>query len=264
MKKVKSGSDISFSFNVKVTDKTTVDEIIREASDIIKVRFAEYKVEPEESEDERVIKALETFINQPEIADKITFEARIEWLDWLEKQKKQKPEEKQDYSGLNDLERAIHRGFLSAGVENVPVTIIKETAQECLAQMEPAAWSEEDEEKLNSIFSILHYVGNFKFDSWIKSLPERFSPEPKQEWSEEDEDIRDTIIRDLKHLGGDITNVKPAYKTEIDWLKSLRPQSHWKPKEQQLDCLRHMINVSTVGKIDKQLVQDLYEQLKNL
>ena len=47
MKKVKSGSDISFSFNVKVTDKTTVDEIIREASDIIKVRFAEYKVEPE-------------------------------------------------------------------------------------------------------------------------------------------------------------------------------------------------------------------------
>lgn len=33
---------------------------------------------------------------------------------------------------LSDFERAIHRGFLSAGVENVPVTIIKETAQECL------------------------------------------------------------------------------------------------------------------------------------
>lgn len=40
-----------------------------------------------ESEDERIIKALETFINQPEIADKITFEARIGWLAWLEKQK---------------------------------------------------------------------------------------------------------------------------------------------------------------------------------
>lgn len=38
----------------------------------------------------------------------------------------------QDYSGLSDLERAIHRGFLCAGVENVPVAIIKETAKECL------------------------------------------------------------------------------------------------------------------------------------
>jgi len=51
---------------------------------------------------------------------------------WLEKQKEQKPVEKQDYSGLTDFERAIHRGFLCAGVGNVPVTIIKETAKECI------------------------------------------------------------------------------------------------------------------------------------
>ena len=36
-----------------------------------------------------------------------------------------------EIADLNDLERAIHRGFLSAGAENVPITIIKETAQEC-------------------------------------------------------------------------------------------------------------------------------------
>lgn len=35
-------------------------------------------------------------------------------------------------TGLSDFERAIYRGLLSAGVENVPVTIVKETAQECL------------------------------------------------------------------------------------------------------------------------------------
>lgn len=50
----------------------------------------------------------------------------------------QKPTEKQDYTGLNDLERAIHRGFLCAGIENVSVVLIKETAQDCLAQMKPA------------------------------------------------------------------------------------------------------------------------------
>ena len=41
-----------------------------------------------------------------------------------------KPSEEQDYSGLSDLGRAIHRGFLCGGAENVPVAIIKETAKE--------------------------------------------------------------------------------------------------------------------------------------
>ena len=69
--------------------------------------------------------------------------------EWLEKQKKQKPAEKQDYSGLTDFQRAIHRGFLCAGVENVPRAIIEETAQDCintfrLTQGWKPAWSEED------------------------------------------------------------------------------------------------------------------------
>ena len=55
-----------------------------------------------------------------------------------EKQKEQNPAKKQDYSGLTDLERAIFRGFLAAGVENVPVGIIKETAQECLTNIKPS------------------------------------------------------------------------------------------------------------------------------
>jgi len=80
----------------------------------------------------------------------------------VDAKEKQKPAEKQDYSDLNDFERAIHRGFLSAGVENVPVAIIKETAQECLAQMKPAEWSEEDERKLNRIYEILGYAADDK------------------------------------------------------------------------------------------------------
>ena len=45
----------------------------------------------------------------------------------------------EDYSGMTDLERAIHRGFLCAGVVNVPRTIIEETAKDCLAQMKSEA-----------------------------------------------------------------------------------------------------------------------------
>ena len=43
---------------------------------------------------------------------------------------KKEQTEKQDYSGLNDLERAILRGFLSAQVHNVSRVIIEETAKE--------------------------------------------------------------------------------------------------------------------------------------
>ena len=69
-----------------------------------------------------------------------------------------KSAEKQDYTDLNDLERAIHRGFLSAGVENVSVGIIKETAKECLAQMKPAEWSKDyREEDLRTRFAFYTY-----------------------------------------------------------------------------------------------------------
>lgn len=96
MKKVKSGSDISFSFNVKVTDKTTVDEIIREASDIIKVRFAEYKVEPEESEDEKIRRTLVEYFGPEAQLDFIRGVKIQKIRDWLEKQKEQKTDAKSE------------------------------------------------------------------------------------------------------------------------------------------------------------------------
>ena len=105
--------------------------------------------------------------------------------------KEQKPTEKQEYSGLNDFERAIHRGFLSAGVENVPVTIIKETAKEFLAQIKPAEWSEEDKDMLNSC---------------ISSIEE--AKENRYAYKETDGDT--------------------SYDHEIAWLKSLRHQSKQK------------------------------------
>ena len=102
----------------------------------------------------------------------------------------QKPVEPQDYSGLTDLERAIHRGFLCAGVENVPVTIIKETAKECLTQMKPAEWSEEDEKNREWILEcladgerkVLEFAEQYQaaFD-WLKSLRPQPSWKPSEE-----------------------------------------------------------------------------------
>lgn len=153
-----------------------------------------------ESEDERIRKWLSECVENLSDGNFIEV-SRQDVLCYLEKQKKQKPVEKQDYSGLNDLERAIHRGFLSAGVENVPVIIIKETAQECLAQMKPAEWSEEDERNRDrAIFYTRFYQRN----------------EGTTKGSEE-------CIDWLKSL-------RPVSK------ESLQP--HWKPSEEQMSILR--------------------------
>ena len=84
-------------------------------------------------------------MSREEILHQLFQNGSITLSDYLYLTEEQKPAEKQDYSGLTDFERAIHRGFLCAGVENVPITIIKETAQECMAKIKPAEWSEEDE-----------------------------------------------------------------------------------------------------------------------
>lgn len=89
------------------------------------------------------------------------------FLSYIEKQKDHfrddtKMVEKQDYSGLNDLEQAIHRGFLSAGIENVPAAIIKETANECKRianENANAEWSEEDRNRLEEAIGMIEANG---------------------------------------------------------------------------------------------------------
>lgn len=149
--------------------------------------------------------------------------------------------ELQDYSSLDDLERATHRGFLVAGVENAPVTLIKETANECKRiANENAEWSEEDKDMLNSC---------------ISSIEE--AKENRYAYKETDGDT--------------------SYDHEIAWLESLRPvgkeflQPHWKPSNTQINYLgaavieaqrRH--NESVNGFPRYHALKELYEQLLKL
>lgn len=176
-----------------------------------------------ESEDERINKFLRhTFTAQYLCKDKTGKwhgEPVTNILSYLEKQKDHfrddtKKVEKQDYSGLNDLERAIHRGFLVAGVENVPVAIIKGTANECKRTAnENAEWSEEDEIKLASL---INYFEGGALDCstedmvrWLKSLRPQYH--------------------------GDVTMTE-AYKMGLEVGKA----SSWKPSEDE----ERLINTS--------------------
>ena len=159
-------------------------------------------------------------------------------IEWLKKQCGEKSIEKQDYSGLSDFERAIHRGFLCAGVENVSRVIIKETAQDALSQLQKSVeWSEEDEKMRNQAIKLLDRFGGdrnsgaytflekdcWNAADWLKSIKDRVQPQSKHEWSEEDEMQLDAAIHLVDSTGHIAT---------MNWLKSLKPQPHWKPSEE--------------------------------
>ena len=110
------------------------------------------------------------------------------------------------------------------------------------SEIKTAEWSEEDKRLLRTTLECLNYVScqsKTPVVNWLNSLPERFNIQPKQEWSEEDEDYRHDILLTLEALrssaGSTDTNI--VYQHLIDWLKSLRPQPQWKPSEEQIHII---------------------------
>ena len=92
-------------------------------------------------------------------------------------------------------------------------------------------WSEEDRHNLNSVISLVHNttdgawgscIGD-RIETWLKSLPERFNLQSKQEWSEEDEKMRENIISDLRYFRDCETDEEAVsdYDDEIAWLKDI-------------------------------------------
>ena len=103
----------------------------------------------------------------------------------------------------------------------------------------------------------------------LKNVEEKIAWLEKQkeqkpaEWSEEDE----RHIENIKALIRDYR--KGPFKEDIDWmlerLKSLRPQPHWKPSEEQMDALKESSTSwmnETMG--NAKILESLYEQLKKL
>lgn len=134
-------------------------------------------------------------------------------------------------------------------------------------------WSEEDSERLLRIHQFIW--ANRKGDTdeiyqqeqdadWLMTL----NHQPKQEWSKKDEDVWRTLLFNFenmnrKYLWGDGEN---CYAIDIvNFLKSLKPQSHWKPSEEQMEALNAINNIgelSYIGQSD--LLIKLYNDLKNL
>lgn len=240
MKKVKSGSDISFSFNVKVTDKTTVDEIIREASDIIKMRLAEYKVEPEESEDERMMRVIGLALTDvPEEMFASLGTTLKDCLSYLEKQKE--PHYTKRNALFDECVTKCDSAIMKKVSDEVDEMLEKEQKPISTEDM-PYITDEHfyEREPADSFkYKLAEYMtkcctkkeGPYGYTYAISAeailkmaeeeLLKRGVVQKPAEWSEEDGAKLGALIN---YFEGDALD----YSTDdiVDWLKSLRPQPH--------------------------------------
>lgn len=138
-------------------------------------------------------------------------------------------------------------------------------------------WSEEDKVMLDNIIWGVHMKsikpldemddrsGYKKYEDFLKALPERFNPQPKQEWSEEDKEMLECVIMDVEsakknYLKSTTEVVRQGAiiaDKELAWLKALRPQ--WKPSKEQMDRL-----FSIVAALRKDYCDDMADFLANL
>ncbi len=150
-------------------------------------------------------------------------------------------------------------------------------------QQKPAEWSEEDEEMLNSCISSIEeskenrYAyketdGDTSYDreiAFMKSLPERFVLQPKQEWSDEDESNATFILESLDgllryckknkegaHQSKQIKDAQEWIKTR---LKSIKPQLETNDEE----YIRNLENLESVVYYAKSLPDDTRTKLGN-
>lgn len=152
-------------------------------------------------------------------------------------------------------------------------------------EQKPAKWSEEDITQLHFIKSNLEYLRDnckdYKDDAdqaylnnqidWLKSLKDRVQPQPKQEWSEEDETITSALSQLLKDCESDnnwncvYSNDREVFFADIEkWLKSLRPQSAWKPSDTQMAAIACAVrNMKESACYNSELVS-LFDDLKKL
>ena len=189
-----------------------------------------------------------------------------DWIAWLEKQKERKPidekavdeiskgvRKKWALDFINYLDNNHYEGKMGvsngecADIENAFISADWDKLYRYYNKylQKPAEWSEEDEKPFNDVLSGLKYAyedlrNNKSFDSakdikeafdWMQARVKSLRPQPKVEWSEEDEKIQEGIMQFLYAWRSDTKITK-----WLDWLKSLKPQpkQEWSEEDDRI------------------------------
>ncbi len=235
---------------------------------------------PKESEDEKIREEIITYLrscHEPYMK---------EWISYLERQKEQKPAFN-DYLKATPTERRKMSMTEILEKEQKPKMIqwtgknLKEVIDFTGKSPRFDEWfkSWDDFENYvhthNDILKLFCEDGSYyevPIGAWIVKTPDGYNTpscfrfiQKSAEWSEEDEDMRYKASAVLNKLCASNEEFVWAHSTLVKvfyWLKSLRPQPHWKPSEEQMDALKYALGEG--GKFNKAALESLYEQLKKL
>lgn len=152
---------------------------------------------------------------------------------------------------------------------------------------QPTEWGDEDSDNLervdNYLWMLDDYVGDDcampqgKTDKirgniqgilspWLKNLPKRFRPQPKQEWSEEETKDLVHILKVLDdcYAYGKHDLSKTDHDNLTSMIKSLRPS--WKPSEEQIKYLLMLADYfeSEGGTSNAKTLREFSEDLRKL
>ena len=250
----------------------TLEEKLKEAKKLYESansdqRYVLERLFPElkESENDTIRKALIEMVHDT-TGDELLVDYGIhkeEALAWLEKQGKQKTEVKYVYTKFqigdtivenkpNGYCQPVRVKYIGDGAyscesddgkRSLSFPIINQDDYELVEQKH--AWSEEDEKKLNYLIALLQNstmtnvalsATNEGIEDFLKSLKNRVQPQPKQEWSKEDEMMWSSVLQVLQNIKDNypIVNVAP----EFNWFKSLKERYTWKPSSEQIEAIR--------------------------
>lgn len=199
-------------------------------------------------------------VNEEGTESHISFSEQDEW-----ERKEQKPAEwnDTDMKEARDNLISVCRDW-ERGKKTTLLPIVAVSARFFLEHLtEPKEWSEDIIQKsVEEVGPTQHQIDWFKTNVFP----------PKQEWSEEDEKMRQRIIRHIESEYQDwckdkygnseiISDGKESCRERIAWLKSLRPS--WKPSEEQMEALRRTVNkLAKTDVADSVRLSIMYDNLK--
>ena len=143
-------------------------------------------------------------------------------------------------------------------------------------EKKPAEWTDEEKDKLNRIYWLIgnaadthafstttRLIGDkeaIELQDFLRSIAKPdFKP---AEWSEE-EKLKLRLCIDALNVGQTKRHIYEQGITPDElkaWLKSLRPQPHWKPSEEQMEALEYALGKG--GKYGRDALRELYDKLK--
>jgi hypothetical protein len=218
-----------------------------------------------ESEDERIRGAIVELVKRTPSS---MFDADIEFdwvgashdeiLTWLEKQKEQKPAEWSE-KHIADIFEKVGLAKIAREQGNDELT---NAVQSAMIELSKTGTADEQFPPLEGLDAIKakYYDDGFKngFDEGVESVK-------SAEWSGEDEVyLQDALwcVKQAAKVAREENDMGACWSAER-WLKSLRPQPHWKPSDEQMEALSDAcVEANTFKKGD--ILESLYNDLKKL